>query len=144
MLPLPAQAESGKTQAAVASFVTNAKALNRRLGALNANELSCNILFWDNPKTGLALAAPLIKSRRMAKNSVHTQAYKLLQEQLVAARRKAEMTQDEMANRLKRPQSFVAKYEGGERRLDIVELLEIAAILEIDVNKLIASLRRAI
>jgi len=144
MLPLPAQAESDKTQAAVASFIANETVRNRRLGALNDNELSCNILFWDNPKTGLALSAPLIKSRRMTQKSVHSQAYKALREQLVAARRNADMTQEELAKRLKRPQSFVAKYEGGERRLDIVELLEIAAVLEIDVNKLIASLRRAL
>ena len=80
----------------------------------------------------------------MTQKSVHSQAYKALREQLVAARRNADMTQEELAKRLKRPQSFVAKYEGGERRLDIVELLEIAAVLEIDVNKLIASLRRAL
>ena len=80
----------------------------------------------------------------MAQKSVHSQAYKALRAQLVAARRNADMTQEELAKRLKRPQSFVAKYEGGERRLDIVELLEIAAVLEIDVNKLIASLRRAL
>ena len=93
---------------------------------------------------GLALSAPFIKSRRMTQKSVHTHAYQLLREQLVAARRKAEMTQEDLAKRLKKPQSFVAKYEGGERRLDIVELLEISAILEIDVNKLTATLRRAI
>jgi len=80
----------------------------------------------------------------MAQKSVHTHAYKVLQEQLVAARRKADMTQEELAKRLKRPQSFVAKYEGGERRLDIIELLEIAAILEIEIGRLTATLRRAL
>ena len=40
-------------------------------------------------------------------------------------RKKARLTQDELAKRLKRPQSFVAKYEGGERRLDVVEFVAI-------------------
>ena len=34
-----------------------------------------------------------------------------------------------MAERLKRPQSFVSKYETGERRLDVVEFLEVAEAL---------------
>lgn len=37
-----------------------------------------------------------------------------------------------VARRLKRPQSFIAKIEGGERRMDIIEFLEIAHALDID------------
>lgn len=80
----------------------------------------------------------------MAQKSVHTQAYKLLRGQLIAARHKADLTQAELAKRLKRPQSFVAKYEGGERRIDIIELLEIAAVLNVDMNRLTGALRRAL
>ncbi|MGE0522473.1 MAG: helix-turn-helix domain-containing protein [Variibacter sp.] len=47
-------------------------------------------------------------------------------------RRKAGLTQDELAKRLKRPQSFVAKYEGGERRLDVVELVAILRAMNAD------------
>jgi len=36
------------------------------------------------------------------------------------------MTQGALAKRLGRPQSYVSKYESGERRLDLVELEEIA------------------
>ncbi|UQS68193.1 hypothetical protein [Mesorhizobium sp. B283B1A] len=32
-----------------------------------------------------------------------------------------------MAEQLGRPQSFVAKYEGGERRLDVIEFLDVRA-----------------
>jgi transcriptional regulator with XRE-family HTH domain len=42
----------------------------------------------------------------------------------------AGLTQDEVAGRLKRPQSFVAKYEGGERRIDVVEFIDIVRALE--------------
>ncbi|WP_137669231.1 helix-turn-helix domain-containing protein [Sphaerospermopsis reniformis] len=37
-----------------------------------------------------------------------------------------------MHNSLKRPQSYVSKYERGERRLDVIEFLELAQVLEID------------
>ena len=37
------------------------------------------------------------------------------------ARNKAGLTQQELAKRLRKPQSFIAKYEGGERRLDVLE-----------------------
>lgn len=44
---------------------------------------------------------------------------------MIAARKSAGLTQHALARRLGRPQSFVAKYEGGERRLDIVEFVAI-------------------
>jgi len=59
-------------------------------------------------------------------------AYKRLRELLVAARREADLTQVELSFRLKRPQSFVSKYERGERRLDVIEFGEVARALGID------------
>ena len=51
---------------------------------------------------------------------------------LTAAREKAGLTQQQLADRLGKPQSFVAKYEGGERRIDVVEFLAIARALDFD------------
>ena len=48
---------------------------------------------------------------------------------LVAARKAANITQVELAARLGRPQSFVSKYERGERRLDVVEFCQVAEAL---------------
>jgi len=45
---------------------------------------------------------------------------------MVGARKAAGLTQQALALRLKKPQSFVAKYEGGERRLDVVEFITVA------------------
>ena len=59
-------------------------------------------------------------------------AHKRLQELLVQARKQANLTQAELSSRLKRPQSFVSKYERGERRLDVVEFVEVAKALGID------------
>ena len=41
------------------------------------------------------------------------------------------MTQSEVAKRLKRPQSYVSKYESGERRLDVIEFLTVARVLKV-------------
>jgi transcriptional regulator with XRE-family HTH domain len=51
---------------------------------------------------------------------------------LTQAREKAGLTQQQLADRLGKPQSFVAKYEGGERRIDVIEFLAIARALEFD------------
>jgi len=47
------------------------------------------------------------------------------------------MTQTRLAEKLKRPQYFVSKYESGERRLDLIEFLEIAKSLQIDPHSVI-------
>ena len=44
------------------------------------------------------------------------------------ARLEAGLTQVEVARKLKRPQSFVSKIESGERRVDVVELSELARV----------------
>ncbi|MET4183438.1 transcriptional regulator with XRE-family HTH domain [Bradyrhizobium sp. JR7.2] len=56
---------------------------------------------------------------------------------LVATRHKAGMRQQALAKKLGKPQSFIAKYEGGERRLDVVEFITIAKALGADPIKLL-------
>ena len=53
----------------------------------------------------------------------------------------ADLTQAHVAARLERPQSFVAKYEGGERRLDVIEFLEVAEAIGFDPTEFIRRLR---
>lgn len=64
--------------------------------------------------------------------SLHSREYKVLAEKLVEARKKTGLTQQQVAFLLKRPQSFVAKYEGRERRIDVVEFIEICRVLKCD------------
>ena len=59
-------------------------------------------------------------------------AYQRFRIFLVEARKGADLTQAELSRRLKRPQSFVSKYEGGERRLDVVEFGEVAKAIGVD------------
>jgi transcriptional regulator with XRE-family HTH domain len=71
-------------------------------------------------------------------------AYKKLSEILVAARAEADLTQVELSVRLKRPQSFVSKYERGARRLDVVEFGEVAHALGIDPVRILGKFYREI
>lgn len=77
----------------------------------------------------------------MAKKSIYSARYQKLKSHLIEARKKAGLTQVDLAARLDRPQSFVSKYERGERRLDIVEFLEVADALRIDPTAFIERLR---
>jgi transcriptional regulator with XRE-family HTH domain len=55
--------------------------------------------------------------------------YKIIASALSAARRRANLTQVELAARLRKPQSFVSDYERGQRRVDIAEFVVIAQTL---------------
>jgi transcriptional regulator with XRE-family HTH domain len=60
---------------------------------------------------------------------VQPEHYRVVGAALAAARRKANMTQVELAQRLGKPQSVVSGYEAGKRRVDVVEFLLIARTL---------------
>jgi transcriptional regulator with XRE-family HTH domain len=64
--------------------------------------------------------------------SLKSLEYNRLIAMLVAMRKKAEVRQQTLAKKLGKPQSFVAKYEGGERRIDLVEFIAIVRALEGD------------
>ena len=72
--------------------------------------------------------------------SQHSARYKKLCGLLIGARRDKAMTQAEVAHRLGKPQSYVAKYEGGERRLDIVEFLDIVEVLGVQPSRILRNL----
>jgi transcriptional regulator with XRE-family HTH domain len=63
-------------------------------------------------------------------------------ELLIAAREKADMTQQQLADKLGKHQSFVAKYEGGERRIDVIEFLHIARALGFDASRAIRTIEK--
>lgn len=64
--------------------------------------------------------------------SVFSEKYDRFRLLLIDARKQVGLTQVQLAERLSKPQSFVSKYERGERRLDVVEFFDVAAALGID------------
>jgi transcriptional regulator with XRE-family HTH domain len=69
-----------------------------------------------------------------ARDHAYQKAYKRFRARLVQARREAGLTQVEVAKRLGRPNSFVSKCELGERRVDVVELQQLAQIYRKDLS----------
>ncbi len=57
---------------------------------------------------------------------VYTEKYKIFLERLRQARKEKGLTQIDVAQSLGKHQSYVAKCESGERRVDVVELAEFA------------------
>jgi transcriptional regulator with XRE-family HTH domain len=72
--------------------------------------------------------------------SIYTADYRRLCALLRELRDEADLTQVQVAERLDEPQSFVSKYEAGERRLDVVELHQIADVLGTDLVSIIQRL----
>lgn len=75
-------------------------------------------------------------------SSLHTRDYDRFRSLLIAARKKAGLNQAELAKRLGRPQSFVSKFERGERRLDVIEFKSVAEALGLDALRLLRRLYR--
>lgn len=74
--------------------------------------------------------------------SLHSPGHLAFCKLMIGARKAAGLTQQELAKRLKRPQSFVAKYEGGERRIDVVEFLAITQAIGADPMRILRALQR--
>lgn len=85
----------------------------------------------------------MASSARRIRKSVHTPEQQLLRVLLIAARDRAGLTQQKLAKRLGKPQSFVAKYEGGERRLDVIEFIVIAQAIGADPPRILRALLKS-
>jgi ribosome-binding protein aMBF1 (putative translation factor) len=60
---------------------------------------------------------------------------------IVESRERAGLTQADVAKRLKRYQSFVARVESGQRRIDVVEFLDLAEAIGFDPRDAIRQLQ---
>lgn len=69
---------------------------------------------------------------------LRTAIHRTLMAELVAAREEAGLTQRQLAAKLNRSNSFVWKIEAGERKLNVLEFIEIARVLGIKPSVLMA------
>lgn len=74
--------------------------------------------------------------------TLQSERHRALIDLLIARREAAGLTQAELANLLGEYQSFVARLESGQRRVDVVEFLQISDILKIDTTRAIRSIQR--
>ena len=79
---------------------------------------------------------PILCAWRHMQKTLKSAEYARLIATLVAVRHASGMRQQALAKKLGRPQSFIAKYEGGERRIDVVEFIAIVRALGADPVKI--------
>jgi len=80
-------------------------------------------------------------TKRLSK-SLYSKRWDTLRSILKELRREAGLTQMEVARRLGRPQSLVAKIEAGDRKLDICQLIDYVQLLGADPVKVMRRLCR--
>jgi transcriptional regulator with XRE-family HTH domain len=74
------------------------------------------------------------------RDTLRSPQQKQLRTLLRELRRHHHLTQAEVAKRLAKPQSFVAKYERGERRLSAIEFIHVARALGVEPVALVRQL----
>lgn len=80
------------------------------------------------------------KRIKLVKKSIYSEKHTKLCGLLTEGRKKMGLTQQELAGMIGKHQSFVSKYEGGERRLDLIELIEISNKINLSLVPLIKKL----
>ncbi len=75
------------------------------------------------------------------KKSIYSERQARLGQLLRAARKKAGIKQVALTKRLGKYKTFVSKYESGERRLDVIEFIEVAEALKLDPAEILAKVK---
>ena len=75
--------------------------------------------------------------------SLFTRKHAQLRKLLTKARKDANLAQTALAHRLGRRQAYISRIERGERRIDVVEFLDLAHALGLDPGRFIADFDRA-
>jgi len=73
---------------------------------------------------------------------LRTRRYEALRSILKKARSKLGLSQADLASRIGRPQTYISDIETGVRRIDVIEFLRLAEVLEIDPARTIAAVGR--
>jgi transcriptional regulator with XRE-family HTH domain len=74
--------------------------------------------------------------------TIRSSGHEALCEALISARKAAGLTQAELAVKLKCHQSFVARIESGQRRVDVIELIVVSRAVGADATDLLAKAER--
>jgi transcriptional regulator with XRE-family HTH domain len=87
---------------------------------------------WMLSRSTGALPLKALRSRR----------HRALCTMLAAARKAAGFSQNELALKLKTSQTVIARIEIGERRIDVIEFIDLARALKIDPREVVTQLMR--
>jgi transcriptional regulator with XRE-family HTH domain len=76
--------------------------------------------------------------------SIHSAQYAAFLRVFRQARKRAGLTQVQLAKRLGETQSFISKCERGERRIDVVELRHFCRAFGVPLSQLVAAFEKAL
>lgn len=68
---------------------------------------------------------------------------KLFLKLIFGARKKAGLTQKKLADMLKKNQSYISKYENGDRRLDVIEFMEVVNAIGVSPLEIIGEIQKS-
>jgi HTH-type transcriptional regulator/antitoxin HipB len=74
--------------------------------------------------------------------TLHSARHLLLVELIASARKRAGLSQAQVARALGRHQPFIATLESGQRRIDVVELIELAEAIGFDPSRLLKKVQK--
>lgn len=69
--------------------------------------------------------------------SIHTERYATLLAALIECRKAQGLNQTQLAERVGRPQSYISKIENAERRLDVIEFVELCEAIGVEASELL-------
>jgi transcriptional regulator with XRE-family HTH domain len=75
--------------------------------------------------------------------TIHSKRHKRLIELVTAERKNAGIRQVQLAKKLKKSQTWIARLEGGERRLDVIELIDLAEAIGFDAPALVTAVQQS-
>jgi ribosome-binding protein aMBF1 (putative translation factor) len=103
------------------------EALSKKL-SIQRNKLSDFKIIWNSDYFN----RPLNTRRANLGKTLGSARHKILIKILVERREALQMSQSVLAEKLGQYQSFVARLESGQRRVDVIEFLKISEILKFD------------
>lgn len=86
----------------------------------------------------------VVCARATVNKTISTKNLAVLQHLLREIRSESGLRQEDIASRLGEPQSFVSKYESGERRLDLIELKQICDAIGISLAEFVQRYEKAV
>jgi ribosome-binding protein aMBF1 (putative translation factor) len=101
-----------------------------------------NSPFWRNPMWNIG--SGVVKGKGWMEKTIYTREYSVLLGILKEAREQAGMTQVQLADKLSQSQSFVSKFERGDRRIDLIQLRTICQILGLSLGEFVERMEREI
>jgi len=126
----------------VFQYLWRAGGLAACLPARNSSRLESTPIAYKTVAEQVSASLPASVLGALEMRHLRTVRHRRLIEEVAAARKAAGMSQRALAERLKRSDSYISKFEAGERRLEVCEFIELCEVIGADPAQLISRIHR--